>query len=56
MSTSAAAKVKNLEVYYFNEAWSNSKEKLTFREIKLRVINKAFVFQQELDQRSSSLN
>ena len=32
------------------------RKKLTLREDKLRVINKAFVFQRELDQRPSLLS
>ena len=68
MSASAAAKVKNSEVYYFErksviDVKNNFKtpgfilrKKLTFRENKLRVINKAFVFQREFGQRSCLLS
>ena len=67
MSASAATNVKNSEVYYFErkgvmdvkELFKTPglilRKKLTFREDKLRVINKAFVFQREFDQRPSLL-
>ena len=68
MSASAAAKVKNSEAYYFEckgvmdvkELFKTPglilRKNLTFREDKLRVINKAFVFQREFDQRPCFLS
>ena len=59
MSETAATKVKISKVYYFErkgvmqvkELFKTPglilRKKLTFREDKLRVINKAFVFQRE---------
>lgn len=44
MSASAARKVENLEIFFLI-----LRKKLTFSEGKLSVINKAFVFQRELD-------